>query len=101
MELNGNDYYKVSGQQENEIIAILIPKYNIDLRYFDFGLYNANGSKLSSAYLSRLVNQDVIIIRYTPSVTDNYYLRIRWNNQYPWPIPGDYQLFYFSLPTLN
>jgi hypothetical protein len=93
MELNTSDVYCMSMVAGEEIFIMLVPKYNIDLRYFEIQLVNGQSQQISQGYLSRYQGKDVLILRRSFNENQNVYIQIGWSNQYPLPIGANYDLF--------
>jgi S1-C subfamily serine protease len=93
MELNTSDVYSMSIVEGEEIFIMLVPKYDIDLRYFDIQLVNGQSQQISQGYLSRYQGKDVLILRRSFNENQNVYIQIGWSNQYPWPIGANYDVF--------
>lgn len=93
MGLSDQDFFNIALEVNDEILVMLNPQYAIDLRYVELELVNAQGQVVAQSYLSRFQGEDVIIIRYIASISEEVYVKTQWSSQYPWPIGGGYTLY--------
>jgi uncharacterized repeat protein (TIGR02543 family) len=93
MGLSDQDFFSIALEVNDEILVMLKPQYAIDLRYVELELVNAQGQVVAQSYLSRFQGEDVIIIRYIASISEEVYVKTQWSSQYPWPIGGGYTLY--------